>query len=100
MTVKITATAPTIYQLNSLSAFNIGTTKNGNGSYSGSETFGTIKEARQYLKDKAVDYYEGDKRQIQRNLGKNSLTIDAVTAHIEKPCRDYMIIDGKKVYHD
>lgn len=84
MKVQITATAPTVYQTQSLRAFKIGCKPNGNGSFTGKEVFPTIKEAREYLKTLAVDYYENDRKAIAWHMGPNSLTLDAVTCLIER----------------
>ena len=84
MKCQITATAPTHYQSQSLREFRIGCIENGNGSFSGKKTFKTIKEARQYLKDLAVDYYDNDRKAIAWHLGKNSLTLDGIRATISK----------------
>lgn len=84
MKVQIIAAAPTIYQTASLRSFSIGCIANGDGSYSGSREFNSIKEAHQYFKDLAIDYYDSDKKAISRHLGKDSLTLDAVTAIIVK----------------
>lgn len=84
MKCQIIATAPTIYQLNSLMEFRIGSVHNGDGSYTGKQDFPTIKEARKYLKDLANKYFDYDRKAIAWHLGKNSLTLDAVTASISK----------------
>lgn len=92
MTYTIKATAPTAYQLSSLAAFNIGTNKNGNGSYSGEQTFETKEAAEQYLITR-VDIYndqdpEGTEKKLAEmynNIKQNGfLTLDAVTARIEE----------------
>jgi len=83
MKAIITATAPTAYQINSVHAFKMPVKANGNGSYTASMEFETEEEAKKYLNDLAFEYYEGDEALIDRNSGSSSLTLDAVTAHIE-----------------
>jgi len=82
MKTVIRASVPTHYQRRSVQSFGIPVTAHGNGSYSAVQKFDTMKEAKEYLKNLAFDYYEGDKREIARNTGKFSLTIDACTAII------------------
>ncbi len=86
----ITATAPTVYQLNSLAAFNLGHKKNGNGSFTGIQTFENEEAAKEYLKSRADLYNEqdpeGSPEKIQNmynDIQRGSLRLDAVTAHIE-----------------
>jgi hypothetical protein len=81
MKVKITAKAPTAYQYQSLQRFRLGA-KPIAGGYWGELHFPTVREARQYLRDRAAAYYEEDRAALRRHLGKNALTIDAVTAYI------------------
>lgn len=92
MTYTIKATAPTAYQLSSLAAFNIGTNKNGNGSYSGEQSFETKEAAEQYLINRADLYNDEDPEGSEEKLSKmyneikqhGRLTLDAVTARIEE----------------
>jgi hypothetical protein len=91
MTFKITATAPTVYQLQSLRAFGIGADKNGNGSYTGEKECETEEEAKVYLKGRAAMYNDDDPEGTEERLADmyndieqyGRLTLDAVTAHIE-----------------
>jgi hypothetical protein len=91
MAFKITATAPTSYQLQSLRAFGIGADKNGNGSFTGSMNFDNEGEAKDYLKKRASLYNESDPEGTEQRLAEmhdsiekyGSLTLDAVTANIE-----------------
>lgn len=75
---------PTAYQYSSMKAFNLANEIK--SPYSGQiiawESFNTLTEAREYLKERANRYYEGDRREIRENLGKWSLTIDACSASI------------------
>ena len=92
MTFKITATAPTTFQLQSLRAFGIGADKNGNGSFSGEKEFETVDEAKEFLKNRASMYNDGDPEGTEEHLADmcdsidryGSLTLDAVSAHIEE----------------
>lgn len=84
MKAIITATAPTAYQIQSLKAFKMGCNDNGNGSFSASKEFDSVEDAKNYLADLANDYYDGDEPAIARNLGPNSLRLDAVSATIEE----------------
>ena len=87
MKVTISATAPTTYQLNSLRAFGMGINKNGNGSYSASLDFETIKEAKDYLVDRANNYFENPKElaEAKRKIRLYGvLQLDAVQARIDK----------------
>lgn len=88
MSFKITATAPTVYQTSSLRAFNIGCEKVGNGSYHGEQLFDTEEQAKQFLRQRALLYYDQFEGQaddylaiIDRSL---CLEIDAVTAFIRE----------------
>jgi len=85
MNYKITATAPTSYQFNSLLAFGIGYRKNLNGSLTAEQEFETEEEAKEYLKDRADMYFETE-YELNEALDQiekyGCLTIDAVTAEI------------------
>lgn len=85
---KITATAPTIYQHQSLSKFNLNVKSNGNGSYTGNMIFETEQEAKDYLINRAEMYYDDYEGQAEEHIADiqkhGSLTIDAVTAKIEE----------------
>lgn len=85
MKTRIKATAPTVYQLGSLRAFNLDNQKSAGGAYIGWSDFATKKEARAYLRDRAVLYYEhGSKlREALRDVNRGILTLDAVTAYCE-----------------
>lgn len=89
---KITATAPTTYQLSSLRAFNLDTKKNGNGSITGELAFETKEEAEQHLIKRADMYNDQDPEGTDEKLAEmhndikkyGHLTLDAVTARIEE----------------
>lgn len=91
MAFKITATAPTTYQLSSLRAFNLDTKKNGNGSHSGELTFESKDAAMEHLIKRADMYNDQDPEGTEERLAEmyndinqfGQLTLDAVTAHIE-----------------
>lgn len=92
MSFKITATAPTSYQISSLRAFNLDVTKNGNGSHTGEQTFETKEAAEQHLIKRADMYNDQDPEGTEEKLAEmhndikkyGCLTLDAVTAHIEE----------------
>lgn len=85
---KITATAPTVYQYNSLSHFGMNIKKNGNGSFTSEQVFDSEEEAKAYLVERAERYYDEFEGQVDEHLEDiekyGQLTIDAVTAHIEE----------------
>ena len=89
MKTRIVATASTTYQLNSLNSFGMGFTKNMGGSFSASQEFDTLLEACQYLTERAEKYNDEDPcgtparlRDMLRDIKRDCLTLDAVTAHI------------------
>lgn len=91
MTYKITATAPTSYQYNSLSQFGMIIKKNCNGSFSSEQVFNSEEEAKEYLTKRADKYNDEDPCGSQERLADmyadiehGSLTLDAVTAHFEE----------------
>lgn len=85
---KITATAPTAYQYNSLSRFGMNIKKRGNGSFTSEQVFDSEEEAKAYLVERAERYYDEYEGQVDEHLEDiekyGQLTIDAVTAHIEE----------------
>jgi hypothetical protein len=91
MTYKITATAPTVYQLNSLRAFNLNQKANGNGSYTGEAHFETEEEAKTYLRARAEKYNSEDPcgtddrlTDMYRDIESGVLRLDAVTAYVKE----------------
>jgi len=80
----IFAVAPTVYQLSSLSRFNLQENANGNGSYSGTMDFATEEAAKDYLSTRALMYYDDFEGHLEGIERCGSLTIDAVTARIVK----------------
>ena len=83
MKTVITSSVPTVYQYGSLNRLLVRQPqKHGNGSFSIKIEFNTIREAREWLKERAWQLYEGDKKEIRKNSGKNYLTFDAATAYI------------------
>ena len=85
----ITATAPTVYQLNSLRSFKMKVTEHANGSFTASQDFETEQEAKEYLIKLAGDFYFEDGEEITANHIENikkygSLRLDAVIASIEE----------------
>lgn len=90
MKAIITATAPTSYQLNSLSAFGMGFKANRNGSYSASKEFDSEEQAKKYLTKRAEKYNDEDPEGSEDRLNDmladiqhGVLTLDAVTAYVE-----------------
>ena len=89
MSYQIKAIAPTIYQLHSLRAFNIGSKAIGNGAYIGKIFFNTEEEAKDYLTSRADKYNDEDPEgsesklaDMYADISNGALTLDAVTAYI------------------
>lgn len=82
---RITATAPTTYQYQSLRHFGIPIKQHIGGSFSSEQYFDTEKDAKDYLISRAEMYFESEKElnDAIENINKyKSLSLDAVTAHI------------------
>jgi hypothetical protein len=84
---KITATAPTTYQLQSLRLFGLNVKSYANGSHVGEEVFTTEQEAKDFLIKRAEMYFESENELNEaisdiENYG--SLRMDAVCASIEE----------------
>lgn len=91
MKTVIKATAPTVYQLNSLTAFGMGYKKNMSGSLSASKEFDSEEEAKDYLRSRADKYNDEDPNGSEERLADmyadiehGCLTLDAVTARTEE----------------
>ena len=90
--IRITATAPTAYQLQSLRHFGMEVKKHGNGSYTAHQDFDTEKEAKEYLEQKAQMYFDGNSDNDEQDLIEafdsiekhGVLTLDAATARIDE----------------
>lgn len=86
MTHRIVATAPTAYQYQSLSKFNLNNKKNWNGSFTGTMDFYSEEDAKAYLEERAEMYYDEYEGQVDEHLEYiekyGMLTIDAATAKI------------------
>ena len=90
--IRITATAPTSYQLQSLRHFGMEIKKHLHGSYFSTQDFDTEKEAKEYLKTRAELYFDGNSDNDEVNLidaldsieKRGVLTLDAVTADMEE----------------
>lgn len=84
MKCNVTAIAPTVYQLNSVRAF--GESRQlMNGSHIFQQEFKSIKAAKEYLKERAIRYFESTEELKTalsdiRKLGR--LEIDAVVGNI------------------
>lgn len=89
---RITAKAPTTYQLNSLLAFGMGIKTVCNGSYWAEKEFDTKEQAQDYLKNCADIYNNEDPDGTDERLAdmmegiknSNCLKLDAVTAYIKE----------------
>ena len=90
--IRITATAPTSYQLQSLRHFGMEIKKHLHGSYYSTQDFDTEKEAKEYLKTRAEMYFDGNSDNDEVNLideldsieKRGVLTLDAVTSCMEE----------------
>lgn len=84
MKVIIKAIAPTYYQVQSLRAFNIGVAQHGNGSFSGEILCDSMKEAREFLTNRAEMYFDTPQalRSAKQDIRRGCLTLDTVTAYI------------------
>lgn len=86
-THRITATAPTVYQSKSLTAFGIGSKAIGNGSYVGEMDFYSWEDAKKHLIDRANMYFD-DSEELEEAMDDiekyGQLTLDAVTGRIEE----------------
>ena len=84
---KVTAIAPTSYQLNSVSKFGSPVIPNPDGSHTFSAEFDTEDEAKQYLMNRAERYFE-DIEELENAINDikkyGTLRIDAVAGSIEK----------------
>lgn len=83
---KIAATAPTAYQHASLQRFGLDIEKCG-GSYVGTKTFDTEREAKDFLIDRAERYFENEselEEEISDIEKYGVCRLDAVTARIEE----------------
>jgi hypothetical protein len=85
---RVKATAPTVYQSQSLKHFGLQVKAHASGSYSVSTDYDTEEEAQAYLIDRAERYYcfEEEKlsKAIERIKQYGSLELDAAIAHIEE----------------
>lgn len=86
MSFKITASAPTGYQLSSLKQFGMPVTDNGNGRLSSIMIYDTEQEAKDYLIERAKMYYDEYEGQVDPYIDDINqygfLEIDAVSAYI------------------
>jgi len=91
MSVIIKATAPTAYQIRSLTSLGMGYKKNMNGSFSALMKFDNEDDAKQYLRSRAEKYNDedpcGTEKRLQdmyADIEHGALTLDAVTAYVEE----------------
>jgi len=84
---RITATAPTSYQYQSLANFGK-PEKLGNGSFRFQQDFETEEEAKKYLIERAEGYYDDNMtafEQAEKEINDfGQVTLDAVTGYIEE----------------
>lgn len=90
MKTRITATAPTVYQLKSLSAFGIKTKNHLDGSFSIEQEFESEEAAKNFLKERAniwAQSHSTTEDELEEMIDLintyGSLTLDAVTASVE-----------------
>lgn len=90
MKARITAKAPTGYQLGSLTAFGMPYKKNGNGSIIAMRDFESVGDAKAYLRERAEMYNDADPNGSEERLtdmcrdieDHGILHLDAATAII------------------
>lgn len=90
--IRISATAPTAYQFQSLRHFGMEVKRHGNGSYTAHQDFDTEDEAKKYLLSRAEMYFDGNSDNDEQNLieafdsieNHGVLTLDAVTGRIDE----------------
>jgi hypothetical protein len=84
---KITATAPTTYQLQSLRLFGLNVKSYANGSHVAEEFFNTEEEAKAFLIKRAEMYFESE-NELNEAISYievyGSLRLDAVCGSIEE----------------
>lgn len=88
---RVIVTAPTRYQQGSMRHFGITSKQLGNGSFYAEQKFENEDEAKQYLKDRAEMYYDGNGDNDAENLAEaldsiercGRLDLDAASARIE-----------------
>jgi hypothetical protein len=89
---KITATAPTSYQLGSLRNFGLNVKYYPTGSYIGEEVFDTEEEAKAFLKKRSEMFFDGNSDNDEERLSDaldriekhGSVYFDAVCGSIEE----------------
>jgi hypothetical protein len=88
---KVTATAPTTYQFNSVKRFGYNVKSLGNGSHRFEQEFETEQEAKEYLIERANMYWENsdmseqELKEMLSDIEKyGMLTLDAVTGRVEE----------------
>ena len=91
MKTIITAKAPTVHQLNSLSLFGMGYKEHKDGSFTASREFESEQEAKDFLRSRAEQYNSEDPNgsderlaDMYEDIEAGSLRLDAVMAFIEE----------------
>jgi hypothetical protein len=89
----IIAKAPTVYQLNSLRHFGLGFKENPKGGFTASGIFYTEQEAKDFLIQKAYEYYDAYEGEADEHIDyikkSGSLSIDGAYADISEFDIDY-----------
>jgi hypothetical protein len=97
--IKITATAPTSYQLRSLHSFGLRVNGHPGGYFTINEQFDSLEDAMEHLRGQAYKYNEEDPegsderlKEMYDSIEAGYLELDAVMAHIvsveDKPEED------------
>lgn len=85
MKAQITAIAPTAHGINNLSAFGMSSTSTPVG-YIAKRTFNTVKEAKQYLLERAeawcYNHDDADLAQLKHQIKRGYLNLGDITADI------------------
>jgi hypothetical protein len=95
---KVIATAPTTYQLNSVRQFGSPIISRMDGSHVFSKSFETKEQAKEYLQQRALLYYDTEEEinEAMESIEKyGSLRIDAATASIEEEYKECSACHGK-----
>jgi hypothetical protein len=90
MKVKVTGHVPTVYQMKSLSDLAGDYTQNPDGSFGFEREFNTVKEAKNFLRERAFSLLESDGftngqyREAMHDIKQGYLRYDAAQLNIEK----------------
>ena len=85
---KVIAEAPTVYQLNSVRQFGNPVVHYGNGTHVFTRSFVSREQAKEYLKERAMLYFDEEENELEKALSdiedNGVLRIDAVQGRIER----------------